>query len=246
MLIIGCDLHTRYQEIAVLDTATGEIETRRLEHENEEARRFYASLPERALVGIEATGCTQWFERLLAQGGHELWVGDPAEIRARAVRRQKTDPALRDRAPAGSAAGEPVPTHLGSLAGGTRLPTTAEASGQAGADADFGEEPTALLGDEPGGVPKAEAVERAGAPGAGRAEPGAVGEPTAARTVGTAGPAAAPDRGTRHGRGSRGRVPSGRGSIDEAAGRGAGHGFGFRADAGAGGALSEQSRLAGW
>jgi len=24
MLIIGCDLHTRYQEIAMLDTATGE------------------------------------------------------------------------------------------------------------------------------------------------------------------------------------------------------------------------------
>ncbi len=91
MLIIGCDLHTRYQEIALLETATGEIETRRLEHENGEARRFYASLPERARVGIEATGCTLWFERTLAELGHELWVGDPAEIRARAVRRQKTD-----------------------------------------------------------------------------------------------------------------------------------------------------------
>jgi transposase len=42
-------------------------------------------------VGIEATGCTAWFERMLAEWGHELWVGDPAEIRARAVRRQKTD-----------------------------------------------------------------------------------------------------------------------------------------------------------
>ncbi len=91
MLIIGCDLHTRYQEIALLDTATGEIVTRRLEHAKGEARAFYASLPEGALVGIESTGCTQWFERLLAEGGHELWVGDPAEIRARAVRRQKTD-----------------------------------------------------------------------------------------------------------------------------------------------------------
>ncbi len=91
MLIMGCDLHTRYQEIALLDTATGEVVARRLEHENGEARAFYAGLPERARVGIEATGCTQWFERLLAEGGHELWVGDPAEIRARAVRRQKTD-----------------------------------------------------------------------------------------------------------------------------------------------------------
>ncbi len=91
MLIIGCDLHTRYQEVAMLDTGTGEVVTRRLEHEKGEARAFYASLTERARVGIEATGCTQWFERMLAERGHELWVGDPAEIRARAVRRQKTD-----------------------------------------------------------------------------------------------------------------------------------------------------------
>ncbi len=91
MWIIGCDLHTRYQEIAMLDLTTGEVVTRRLEHEKGEARAFYAGLPERARVGIEATGCTQWFERLLAEWGHELWVGDPAEIRARAVRRQKTD-----------------------------------------------------------------------------------------------------------------------------------------------------------
>jgi transposase len=84
-------LHTRYQQIAILDTVTGEVVTRRLEHENGEARAFYASLAEPALVGIEATGCTQWFERMLAELGHELWVGDPAEIRARAVRRQKTD-----------------------------------------------------------------------------------------------------------------------------------------------------------
>jgi transposase len=91
MLIMGCDLHTRYQEIALLDMGTGEIVTRRLEHENGEAKRFYEGLKEPALVGIEATGCTQWFERLLGELGHELWVGDPAEIRARAVRRQKTD-----------------------------------------------------------------------------------------------------------------------------------------------------------
>ena len=91
MFIIGCDLHSRFQQIAMLDTTTGEIVTRRLEHEKGEAEKFYAGLKEKALVGIEATGYTQWFERLLAKLGHELWVGDPAEIRARAVRRQKTD-----------------------------------------------------------------------------------------------------------------------------------------------------------
>jgi transposase len=91
MWIIGCDLHSRYQVIAMVETATGELTTRRLEHENGEARTFYTQLAKPSLIGIEATGYTQWFERLLAELGHELWIGDPAEIRARAVRRQKTD-----------------------------------------------------------------------------------------------------------------------------------------------------------
>jgi transposase len=91
MSIIGCDLHSRYQVIARLDREAGEIVTRRLEHENGEARAFYSALPKPSLIGIEATGYTQWFERMAAELGHELWVGDPAEIRARAVRRQKTD-----------------------------------------------------------------------------------------------------------------------------------------------------------
>jgi len=91
MSIIGCDLHSRYQVIAMLEAESGEITTRRLEHAGGEAARFYGGLEKPALVGIEATGYTQWFERLVADLGHELWVGDPAEIRARAVRRQKTD-----------------------------------------------------------------------------------------------------------------------------------------------------------
>ena len=78
MSIIGCDLHTRYQQIAMLGAEAGEVVTRRLEHENGEAKAFYASLPKPSLIGIEATGYTQWFERLVAGQGHELWVGDPA------------------------------------------------------------------------------------------------------------------------------------------------------------------------
>ena len=37
MIIIGCDFHTRFQQIAMLDPTTGEITERRLEHENGEA-----------------------------------------------------------------------------------------------------------------------------------------------------------------------------------------------------------------
>jgi len=58
MMIIGCDLHTRYQQIAMLDTETGEEVERRLEHENGEARAFYSALRAPARVGIEDTGHT--------------------------------------------------------------------------------------------------------------------------------------------------------------------------------------------
>jgi transposase len=42
-------------------------------------------------VGLEATGHTLWFERLLTELGYELWIGDAAQIAAMRVRKQKTD-----------------------------------------------------------------------------------------------------------------------------------------------------------
>ena len=48
MLIIGCDFHARYQQIAMAREETGE-----------------------SIV-----------ERLLAELGHELWIGESAKIRA--------------------------------------------------------------------------------------------------------------------------------------------------------------------
>jgi transposase len=91
MLIIGCDFHTRYQQIAMLDEATGELTERRLDHESGEAQAFYRHLQGPVRVGIEATGPIHWFERLLGELGHELWIGDSAKIRASEVRKQKTD-----------------------------------------------------------------------------------------------------------------------------------------------------------
>jgi transposase len=92
MLIIGCDFHTRYQQIAMAEDSTGELLCeRRLENENGEAEAFYRSLQQPVRVGIEATGPIHWFERLLAALGHELWIGDSAKIRAAEVRKQKTD-----------------------------------------------------------------------------------------------------------------------------------------------------------
>jgi transposase len=95
MLIIGCDFHTRYQQIAMAREETAELlAERRLDHESGEAHAFYRGLQrfqEPVRVGIEATGPIHWFERLLAELGHELWIGDSAKIRASETRKQKTD-----------------------------------------------------------------------------------------------------------------------------------------------------------
>jgi transposase len=94
MLIIGCDYHPSMQQIAYVDTETGESGERRLMQRSGEAERFYRELQQRQIevrVGMEATGYARWFERLLAELGFELWIGDPARIRARRVRKQKTD-----------------------------------------------------------------------------------------------------------------------------------------------------------
>ena len=91
MIIIGCDLHTRSEQIAMLDTETGEFEERRLEHEDGEARKFYAGLKEPALVGIESTGYTRWFAEMLGELGHEVVVGEAGKIRAKQTRKQKHD-----------------------------------------------------------------------------------------------------------------------------------------------------------
>lgn len=92
MMIIGCDFHPRFQQIAFVNEATGEYGTARLEHGNGEAERFYRRLQGQAVrVGMEASGQSLWFEQLLQELGYELWSGDPARIRAAAVRKQKTD-----------------------------------------------------------------------------------------------------------------------------------------------------------
>lgn len=91
MWIIGCDLHTRYQQIAAVNTETGETIERALQHRGDEVRAFYAGLDRPVRVGMEATGAMQWFERLLGELGHELWVGDASAIRASAPRWQKND-----------------------------------------------------------------------------------------------------------------------------------------------------------
>jgi transposase len=91
MMIIGCDFHPSWQQIAWLDTETGETGERKLVHAEGEAEKFYRQLSAPVLIGMEATGNSQWFVERVEDLGHEIWIGDAAEIRASYVRKQKTD-----------------------------------------------------------------------------------------------------------------------------------------------------------
>jgi hypothetical protein len=82
MRIIGVDLHTRQQRLAMLDTTTGEVVEKALMHEASNVRNFYSTLSRPVCVGIEATGSMQWFLNLMEELGIECQVGHPAKIRA--------------------------------------------------------------------------------------------------------------------------------------------------------------------
>jgi len=91
MMIIGCDFHPSWQQVSWLDTGTGECGERKLVHATGEAKMFYQQLAEPVLIGVEATGNSQWFIEWMEDLGHEIWIGDAAQIRASYVRKQKTD-----------------------------------------------------------------------------------------------------------------------------------------------------------
>jgi len=91
MQMIGCDLHARQQTLAILDTNSGVLEERILEHEGDNVREFYGALEGPVRVGIEATGSMQWFLELMEELGVEYQVGHPAKIRACEPRKQKHD-----------------------------------------------------------------------------------------------------------------------------------------------------------
>ena len=93
---IGVDFHARQQTISYLTTEDGQIQRTRLEHladdiVHQNVRSFYSQFTGEVIVGFEAGGYSQWFEEMLEQLGHEIWVGDAAEIRRLARRKQKND-----------------------------------------------------------------------------------------------------------------------------------------------------------
>ena len=91
MRIIGVDLHIRQQTIAMLDTETGELVEKTLEHDGDEVRKFYSALTGPVQVGLEASGSMHWFLELLEELGIDCRVGHPSEIRKAEARKQKHD-----------------------------------------------------------------------------------------------------------------------------------------------------------
>ena len=230
MKIIGCDFHPSWQQVAWLDAETGETGERKLVNGDGEAERFYRGLAEPALVGVEACGNSQWFLELLQQLGHEVWVGDAAQIRASYVRKQKTD--KRDAA------------HILKLLVEGRFPrlwvpigraagcaAVADSSAQAGGDSDAGEERVAAPGDESRDAEEEQAVERGGTESVARVAAGRLGGVTAAQDllgllksldeqIGAAGPGG----GRRSSERQNGAV------VEDAAGSGSDHGAGVCGD----------------
>ena len=83
MMIIGCDFHPGFQQIAYVEQETGEYEERRLNHRGE-AEAFYRSLAVRAVrVGIEAMGNDRWFHKLMSELVMNFWWGTPARFMLR-------------------------------------------------------------------------------------------------------------------------------------------------------------------
>lgn len=78
MMIVGCDFHPSWEQVAWLDTETGETGEQKLVHAPEQAQEFYRRLPVPSLIGLEATGNCHWLQDLLQELGHPAAGGTNA------------------------------------------------------------------------------------------------------------------------------------------------------------------------
>ncbi|MGB2663588.1 MAG: hypothetical protein WAK48_06275 [Candidatus Acidiferrum sp.] len=190
MLLIGVDNHPSFQTIAFLVEETGEYDERRLNHSDGEAERFYRDLQQRGIrvrVGMGDTGYSRWFERLLAELGFEVWIDDPAVIKTKRVKRQKTD---REDPPtaAEADAGKYLSSNLCTKPRQSGSATTAVAPASVGADAHANPESTAGAGDERGLSLEEKTIQRKGASAVREARLGSLGQSAPARVAGAVGP----------------------------------------------------------
>jgi transposase len=89
---IGVDFHPYEQSVAYCDDRDGEIRYRRFLHSDKQSiKAFYRKCGSETVIGVEATGCLWWFEKLLFDNGMKLNIGDPRMIRRAALSRHKND-----------------------------------------------------------------------------------------------------------------------------------------------------------
>lgn len=77
----GVDFHARQQTVCYCDSADGTLHRRELDHRKDEVLNFYSQLKGEVIVGLEASGYSTWFIELLERFGHQVFIGDAAEIR---------------------------------------------------------------------------------------------------------------------------------------------------------------------
>ena len=76
MMTIGCDFHPRWQQVSWLETETGDCGERKLVHANGDAKMFYQQLAAPVLIGMEATGNSQWFAELVEDLGFPVKLAE--------------------------------------------------------------------------------------------------------------------------------------------------------------------------
>lgn len=91
-LYIGVDYHPYQQTVAFCEDKDGEVKYRQFLHSDKQSlKEFYGRYGKDAVIGVEATGSLQWFERMLFDNGMELLIGNPRLIRRQALSRHKND-----------------------------------------------------------------------------------------------------------------------------------------------------------
>ncbi len=89
---IGVDFHPYEQTVAYCDERDGEVRYRQFLHSDKQSlKAFYRKFGDEVVVGVEATGCLWWFEKLLFENGIKVKIGDPRLIRRAALSRHKND-----------------------------------------------------------------------------------------------------------------------------------------------------------
>jgi transposase len=87
---VGVDLHKQTSQIAVL-TEDGELKEHRLVNDVEQVEKFFAQLPAKTPVAIEASGTWWWLVDLLERLGHQPVLSNPKQTKAIAAARLKND-----------------------------------------------------------------------------------------------------------------------------------------------------------